>query len=595
MNIGDLHKSMVMVEQGSGVIVSSVDEEWTYILTAKHVIEKTEQVEVNGKNLFKIKITYFTNDDDYATAEYSMNADAGVNYFPHQNLDIAILKIERKIIGRKEQPVIIDKGLPGDNTAGIKKFLKGFPQTRRAGERKLVYQIRDDEIGGFTTVIKDQEIEGKLIQNQSYEEIAGSSGGGIFGVHPLFGYAFLYGIQNDMPGNNNEVLANIRFTHISCFDSIIENYKDRLKPIKSDIIFDFDIEEDLKFYESDLVDGISYNRRIYKVNELRSWAVVKEVNKELFWFAGTQDKNEVANSVYKEIGACMFWFLKNFFQDKIRVFQQYFKYDKSGNRLLLRFRYEGPANSIPWEYLRSIEKLEKKDAGRFIAGSNAMIIKVKDFILEECSAKLKDCPPSLKIIGDNSGEIRCTSRIDMNNTKPSVLYVSFDSSGNKGILADEIKLDQTVLMILRYRPSGKADLYSSNHYEQVNELALKLLKANDYRLPFLISWPYATDESSAQQIMDALFDDLYDGRSITDSFYRMTAAIKGANDWADQNFPPVLYMNRADFRFKAPQQTADKKAGQDLKAASVETTGFNLNIAEAMRQTGGVIPREPNN
>lgn len=220
MTINDIKKYVVCINGGSGVVFQPMDQEYSYILTAKHVFDDIATALYN--NL--VSIQYYDNGaNSFVTvAKFALNE--GVNYFPHQTegIDIAILKISRLNVGSQ---IIIKDDIFIDRADYI---LGGFPGIRRKKEQININWLRMD-MG--VTIIGDrsnQKVEADVSKNQNQQELSGSSGGGIFKLSEK--NILLAGIQSGVV-SGEEALGRIEFTPIKVFADIVENSNQALEPI----------------------------------------------------------------------------------------------------------------------------------------------------------------------------------------------------------------------------------------------------------------------------------------------------------------------------------------------------------------------------
>lgn len=234
MTIDEAREYIVIVNGGSGVIFQPADENFSYILTAKHNIKS----EI-------INITRFEKSgDDWTTPPIEpIEVEMGINYFPHHEYkkDIAIIKIP-KIEGFNS---IFRMDLDGISSNNF--YLLGYPQKRRDEfAKKKSLWFRDDRNLSIHGSRDYGRIEGRLQNREEYNEIVGHSGGGILkiGINKIF----LLGIQNSMLSNKDyEGLGSIEFTPIKFFDEIIDNNKESLQSLYPCYIENFSFLKDDSF------------------------------------------------------------------------------------------------------------------------------------------------------------------------------------------------------------------------------------------------------------------------------------------------------------------------------------------------------------
>ena len=100
MSINDLKKHTVKVGSGSGCVFQPMDEEYTYILTAKHLFqnknEETNELEYLSDGT-EIPLTFLDFDGNkWIVHSETFTICFEENFFPHQNADAAILKITHR-------------------------------------------------------------------------------------------------------------------------------------------------------------------------------------------------------------------------------------------------------------------------------------------------------------------------------------------------------------------------------------------------------------------------------------------------------------------------------------------------------------------
>jgi hypothetical protein len=185
----------VIVNNGSGVLVNSMTEDYTYVLTAKHaVLEENIVQKIDGTFINVLGVFEHTNDD----------------------VDCAILLVDY-------QPNIIQKtyniGVLPDKASLV---LVGYPSLRRKEDDKIKHQN-----GNFLEAINN-----KFILNADgvpgQDIILGMSGGGVYYIEN--DNAYLIGIEYAMDGADEaEFFGRLRCNSLVFFDEIIE--KNRMPPM----------------------------------------------------------------------------------------------------------------------------------------------------------------------------------------------------------------------------------------------------------------------------------------------------------------------------------------------------------------------------
>jgi len=207
MDENDLKRYTVILGGGSGVLFQPLDENKTYILTAKHVLYKdikNERGQKTGEELIaKVKFSY--SNDQSNPIEFEIKKDE--NYFEHDNADAAILVLEKNL-GFNQ--IFID-----EKTTGFEGFnLTGYPNSKRTADDKYDKQIIRD-----VNSYNDSLIALRLVVSHlGHEQITGFSGGGIIKIN---GDSLLIaGIQSKTPiGDCN---GEIQAVPIKRFEEIVD-------------------------------------------------------------------------------------------------------------------------------------------------------------------------------------------------------------------------------------------------------------------------------------------------------------------------------------------------------------------------------------
>jgi len=175
----------VKVNGGSGVLVSALSPDFTYVLTASHVIGDPVVVIRDGKNLNVIGAPY-----------------------RHAQYDCSILKVEY-------QTDISQHIWRGELEAGSRVSYVGYPRSNIGSNRP--YKIYT----GTSNDKAHQLIVCNLDNSPSQESIEGMSGGGIYNIRA--GVPHLWAVEARMDDEDIDArYGRIRCHSMECFDKIIE-------------------------------------------------------------------------------------------------------------------------------------------------------------------------------------------------------------------------------------------------------------------------------------------------------------------------------------------------------------------------------------
>ncbi len=217
MTIDGAREYVVIVNGGSGCIIQPMSDQYSYLLTAKHNIEK-------GGNDLKEIIQYIYTDGDWVENSIKLEKfEKGINYFPHPEKDIAIIKLP---VQPKHTDAYRFEEIGKDKTGFC---LMGYPEQRRKGnpdDRKQWFR-RDTEV----EVIDPRDrgmYEARIPGNATLAEVMGQSGGCLCKVYK--DKLYIAGIQNTM-ADKKEELGRVRFTAIKTFDEIVALHLNDLAPI----------------------------------------------------------------------------------------------------------------------------------------------------------------------------------------------------------------------------------------------------------------------------------------------------------------------------------------------------------------------------
>ncbi|MDT0677319.1 ABC-three component system protein [Autumnicola musiva] len=217
MNEDDLKRYTVKVRNGSGCIFQPMDNDFTYILTAKHLFLETSEddrgIEVktmlNDGNSIEI-LRNVEKDGGWTEVPIPFDLQHNQNFFCHPEADITILKIDYL---EGFENIVID--LNDKQIQGAK--LCGFPESRTtnpAGDRNTFYETQLYVTPGhFGVTLQLPHIMNK-------KDIVGMSGGGFLRI--LKDQIFLYGVQSRMASGADHALGQVGMVPIKYFNEIIE-------------------------------------------------------------------------------------------------------------------------------------------------------------------------------------------------------------------------------------------------------------------------------------------------------------------------------------------------------------------------------------
>lgn len=198
----------VKVANGSGCLFQPLNSEYSYILTAKHVIEGVEHIEIVRQ--------YIREDGEKVDESLEMLEIPYLHSSPDK--DAAILKI-KKTDG-------IESLLRSDLSTIEKEnwYLCGHPDSRENNG----FSYRKNKLKIENAV--ELYIEGEIERNVNHSEIVGQSGGGI--IKSESSCFLLAGIQKKMAvEDEKESLSRVHFAPLSFFDEIIEENSANLSPL----------------------------------------------------------------------------------------------------------------------------------------------------------------------------------------------------------------------------------------------------------------------------------------------------------------------------------------------------------------------------
>lgn len=170
----------VIVNEGSGVLVNAMTQDYSYVLTAKHVLAKSDS-------------------ENIVTNQYGRSLRVyGVLVGQEEHCDCAVIKIEHvPAVAQQSFPAI---ALP--NSASL-KFV-GFPGTERQSSTPL--KIYD----GHVTDVRGELISFTIEGSPAKTAIDGMSGGGMYYI--VNEYPFLVGVEFGM----DSIRQDLQYGRIQC-------------------------------------------------------------------------------------------------------------------------------------------------------------------------------------------------------------------------------------------------------------------------------------------------------------------------------------------------------------------------------------------
>lgn len=232
MGIDDLKLHSVIVGGGSGVLFQPATTNYTYILTAKHIFFDTvdigrgeEKIEKKDGEIVQIN-RLIRKGNDWCSESIEFSIQKNKNYFPHNEVDIAVLKIDYIPEFNK---IILE-----DNIRNISNYLIcGFPSKLRDNENfseKYTNHEVDRIISDNNTSCRAQLSIGTLI----HSDIIGMSGCGVLKIESE--NISLIGIQSKVPASISN--GQIDFVPIKYFKEIIA-----LNGLDSIVLDDSDVDD----------------------------------------------------------------------------------------------------------------------------------------------------------------------------------------------------------------------------------------------------------------------------------------------------------------------------------------------------------------
>lgn len=201
MNSSEIMQSYcVMVNDGSGVLVNAMTQDYTYVLTAAHVIQDIAThvvIDYQGNPLQVLDVLTYPKPNDTEPAPY----------------DCAVLKVTY-------QERVVQRTLPASGLSDrVNLRLVGYPKT----ERESADQIKHYD--GHLTSVVDELVIFTIEGVPPKATIEGMSGGGVY--HVQGERPFLIGVEFQMDGTGQEQ----QFGRVQCFSLI--RFEDLIKECAS--------------------------------------------------------------------------------------------------------------------------------------------------------------------------------------------------------------------------------------------------------------------------------------------------------------------------------------------------------------------------
>lgn len=231
MTLDDLKLYTVQINNGSGCLFQPLlnGNEFTYILTAKHLFENGERDDddkiippfPDGTEILIFRQEYVG--DEWQKIPIPFTLIRGKTYFPHNDADAAILKIN-DLSPQFDKIVTIDSSKLCNGY-----FLNGFPNQfgGQIGEDYTTYSIREIEASGNYS--QNAQLTNDVLNK---EQIEGMSGGGILSVQE--DHIYIIGIQSRVK-HPRWANGKICFVPMKYFSEIInyEEFNTLLTPLHS--------------------------------------------------------------------------------------------------------------------------------------------------------------------------------------------------------------------------------------------------------------------------------------------------------------------------------------------------------------------------
>ena len=607
MTPDDLKQHIVKLNGGSGCIVQPLnDPAYTYLLTAKHVIEKEDDPTV-------ISISRLVKIDkrDWEDVEvYKGKLSEGKNYFPHTDLDAAIIRVSR-INEMDKMIATYDFDFDGSYRLG------GFPEGRR-GSDGINQGYRSNAETKINETGKNGFVVANLDRNPTLKEVRGQSGGGVAKLEK--DRLLLAGVQVRMsPGK--EQLGNVEIASMLVYDDIIDQYKDRLSPIISDRNQPAKrlVRELVNIKLGSLQIDDKLNTKLVKLIEQNSERIIfqpknprftiNECTDELFrnWDIVKLEPKE-RTQFREKLGAELFEILWNTRQDKIKNVL-----DKQDTLLMLTFNKtdwdeedEFNYSNIPWEFLYYPGNKKIKDTFDFVRKfpiirnikgdtfRDGSSLEVSDKRLKELKVlyvvnksfslrhKNKAIPIRTAIEKLKEDLVKTSAksprnavkidfefydfeenginsindekfRSDISSKKPNVLHIVADVEEPKSLIYAIEKLgegleNQRPYLLIQQSTS----VHSKGQYINYDDAANSYLRGTN--LAAVMNIPCGLGPEYDFFTISSFYKDLVKGRKLSESFFILTGKILNKDGFS----LPALYLNNLDIVFSKPRADSGK-------------------------------------
>lgn len=264
-----------IVNNGSGCIFQPAADDYTYILTANHNITKAQ-------NAIKLLQRFEFDGNAWNVRDIPfLPLVVGQNYFPHEQYDIAILKVDR-LSG-------FDNIYRTDEIeTGPVYSLIGYPEGRReARPHDSSEWFRYDSNISILGTNKGAR-EAHIPWNPGKLEVDGQSGGPV--LRERNGKILLVGIEYGMVPAKTEQLGRVNFFPMSAFDEIIKAYPEKLSTMVPSFMrcFSFLMEEIFELdagFSNNNITGVKgyllYKAKEISGNDCTPFAIKEYFNKRL--------------------------------------------------------------------------------------------------------------------------------------------------------------------------------------------------------------------------------------------------------------------------------------------------------------------------